>query len=124
MQVGTPGCEFRQVGRGDLALGAGEGSSNGCHAIETQYCDQVERRRPARRRDRSLCHGVFPQARKLLGERNVGLGIIFVEGGGIGRSLIEHNEVGQGASPFLSSISQCWSYSTRHYSASFMASAR
>ena len=49
----------------------------------------------------ALADRVFPQARNLLGDRNVGFGIMFVESSGILRRLVDHHEFSHGVSPFF-----------------------
>ena len=92
--VGAAACEFGHVGRGRLPLGAAEGVLHGRHIVEGQDRDQMQARRSRRRRNRALADLIFSKAGQFLRERDVSLGIIFVEGSRILWRFVQHDEFG------------------------------
>src|ERR1700676_1398526 len=78
-EIGAAGCKLWHVGRGGFALGAAERALDRGHAVESQGGDQINARRPGRRRDGPFTDLIFSKARHFLRERDVSLGIMFVE---------------------------------------------
>src|SRR5664279_3349206 len=93
--------EFRHVGRSGFSLGAGERRLDRRHVVEGQGRNQMQWGRPGRRCDRAFADDVLPQARNLLGDRNVIFEIVFVERRGILRRLVEHYQIGHRILPLI-----------------------
>src|ERR1700686_534023 len=78
-EIGATACKFGNVCPSGLALGTAEGALDRSHVVKRQYCDQINAGRPGRRRNGPLADLIFSKTRQFLRERDVGLGIIFVE---------------------------------------------
>src|ERR1700738_4844579 len=78
--IGATGCKFWHICRGSFPLAAPEGILDRSHAVKAQRRDQVNPGGPGGRRNRPLADLIFSKARHFLRKRNVGRGIVFVEG--------------------------------------------
>ena len=69
------------------------------HAVERQRSDQMNPGRAARTDDVALAYLIALQAGQLLGERNMGGGVVGVESGRVGRGFIDDDEIGHKVLP-------------------------
>src|ERR1700730_7981491 len=96
--VDAAGGEVLQVGDRGLALRAGQRARDDGHVVEVQDRHEVHARGPGRRSDRAPAHLVFAQAGDALGDRDVGLEVVFVEGDRILRRLVHGDDAGHSVS--------------------------
>src|ERR1700730_3505909 len=78
----------------DNHLGAAKAGLNRCEIVKTQHRDQMERRRSRRRRDGTLADPELLQARDFLRERDMSLGIMFVESSRIFWRFVQYDDFG------------------------------